>query len=90
LRSPVWASLTGPASVTKTTGDSAACSTLVPFGAMPADVYLLHSRQRPGVVAVASRAVDRTDDTLFVKSNSTLACGVYLLSDTRLVERIVT
>ena len=88
-RSPVWASLTGPASVTKTTDDRAAGSTLVPFGAMPVGVYLLHSRQRPGVMAVASRAVDRTDDALFVRSNSTLACGVYLLSDTCLIERIV-
>jgi hypothetical protein len=75
--------------VTKAMDDRAAASTLVRFGAMPADVYLLHSRQRPGVVAVASRAVYRTEDTLFVRSNSTLACGEHLLSDTRLIERIV-
>ena len=70
-------------------GDRAAGSTLVQFGAMPAALYLLHSRQRPGVMAVASRAVDRTDDTLFVRSNSALTCGTYLLSDTRLIGKIV-
>jgi len=75
--------------VSKTTDDPTAGSTLVQSGAMPAGVYLLGSRQRPGFMAVASRAVDRTDDTLFVRSNSAWACEVYLLSDTRLIERIV-
>jgi len=72
--------LTRAAGVTKTTGERAAGSGRRLFASFAPKTWGM---------AVASRAVGRTDDTLFVTSNSGLACGAYPLSDTCLIERIV-
>lgn len=69
-------------------------STLVQFGPLPADICLLHSRQRPGFTAVGSRAVDRTDDTLlreveFCVEGARFGVAIRTLSEALLMERIV-